>query len=195
VLNAEFEVLEIERNLPINLAGTVHEVDPEKNRERWEMIFGAQEAQWEAEAHANERAASDPLTGISGRRAGTDSKNTAHYFVEGSSEGRWVRPYHNELQNSLLVELQSRFPADKSIKLEEDNIDILRIDEQGVYHLYEVKTDGSPMKCIRQALGQLLAYASLKQEAAPDLKLYVVGRRRWTRWRYGSWIISGPAMA
>lgn len=31
------------------------------------------------------------------------------------------------------------------------------------------------MKCIRQALGQLLAYAALKKDEAKEIKLYVVG--------------------
>lgn len=175
VLNAEFLVDDLELVVSAALRQTVHEVDPVKSRKNWERIFGSIVAQAEGEEKAAERVAT--LQSFEGgpRRVGTDAKNTDAYWVISSAGVRRVRPYHNEMQNSLLATLKAQFKNDHSTKLEEDYIDLLRIDQAGGYHLYELKTDGSPMKCIRQALGQLLAYAALKKDEAEEIKLYVVG--------------------
>lgn len=175
VLNADFLVDDLELVVSASLRQTVHEVDPVKSRKNWERIFGSIVAQAEGEEKAAERVAISPSFEDGPRRVGTDAKNTDAYWVISSAGVRRVRPYHNEMQNSLLASLKAQFKSDRSTKLEEDYIDLLRIDQAGGYHLYELKTDGSPMKCIRQALGQLLAYAALKKDEAKEIKLYVVG--------------------
>lgn len=176
LLNADFFVDDIERRVPVLLQEAVHELSPIKHRDRWQKVFGPVVEQLEAEERAGERSFGGRTPNeTSGKRRGVDDLNTNGYWMDGS-EGRWVRPLHREMQLSLLAELRTRFPTHDFRKPEEDYIDLRHIDPEGNHHIYELKTDGSPKRCIRQALGQLLSYAALKKENGVDnVRLYIVG--------------------
>lgn len=69
---------------------------------------------------------------------------------------------HNDMQNSLVAELQQRF-GHRNVGSEQKTgrrtlVDVV-VKTRGKFWFYEIKTDRSVRACIRQALPQLLEYA------------------------------------
>lgn len=79
---------------------------------------------------------------------------------------------HNELQNVLFEHLRGLYGD--AVIMEEDYVDILVKIPSGRL-LVEVKPYRSPIYCIREALGQLLYYASLSDEPTARIQLLVAG--------------------
>lgn len=172
LLNAEFIATDIDRHLPINVTGTVREINPQLTPEWWSQIFGPIEAQVDGMERSAEVLAvhDDPSTTPQG---GTDRKNKVPYFRKGSV-GREVSQYHNEIQQSY-HDLLHTMHVGQDIRMERGYVDIVHVDAKGVHHLYEVKPEEEPLKCIRQALGQLLAYTWSYGLTNALVRLYVVG--------------------
>lgn len=79
---------------------------------------------------------------------------------------------HNKLQERFAAFLREKYGSDK-VKLEQNYVDIRLIEENRVT-FYEVKKDYRPIRCIREALGQLLEYAYRHQEGN-EVRCVVVG--------------------
>ena len=83
-----------------------------------------------------------------------------------------VDPRHVRLQNRLYSSLRSRY-GDGAVRYEQNYVD-LRVVIPDEIIFYEIKTDTTAKKCIRNALGQLLEYSSYPAEQRAQ-KLVVVG--------------------
>ena len=81
-------------------------------------------------------------------------------------------PKHVRLQNKLFSRLKARHGND-AVRYEQDHVDLKILSKDG-YTLYEIKTDVTAKKCIRNAIGQLLEYSSYPAEQRAN-KLVVVG--------------------
>lgn len=88
-----------------------------------------------------------------------------------------VSPEHAKMQAQLMRELQQENPSSQIIR-EQDYIDVL-VETTSEFHLYEIKSDLSPMTVLRLAIGQLLEYAFyLKNPANKRVTLTAVGRSK-----------------
>lgn len=174
ILNAEFLATDLERRIPVMRGASVHLVDRNKDRSAWDHIFGPLVAQLEGVEHVTEQLAlADELDAGSPPHGGTAQKNVTPHFRKGSI-GREVEQYHNQMQQSY-YDLLHTLHAGEDIRMERGYVDIVRVDAEGVHHLYEVKPDAEPLKCIRQGIGQLLAYAWSYGLDNARVRLYVVG--------------------
>lgn len=82
-------------------------------------------------------------------------------------------PYHNKMQNELLYVLKASGDyISKTVKLEDDRVDIKAQTHSGEWHFFELKTD-TPKLSIRKALGQILEYAYYPNEERAS-KLIIV---------------------
>lgn len=89
-----------------------------------------------------------------------------------AQQGMTIEPKHVRLQNRLYYTL-CNLHGKHSVKYEQDYIDLKVIDQDGAT-FYEIKTDTSAKRCIRNALGQLLEYSSYPTERRAK-KLVVIG--------------------
>ena len=111
-------------------------------------------------------------------------------FLEGKSERQKtysrvtqknkkdITSLHVEIAKQLLNYLRKSFPKSK-LSLERSNIngkiiDLLEKDKIGEYVFYEIKTNSSALRNIREALGQILEYALLDSSITPK-KLVIIG--------------------
>jgi hypothetical protein len=86
-----------------------------------------------------------------------------------------VSPEHARMQVTLMRELQAEQPDARLVR-EEDFVDVL-VETMTSIHLYEIKSDLSPVAVLRQAIGQLLEYAfRLRNPAGKMITLVAVGR-------------------
>lgn len=79
---------------------------------------------------------------------------------------------HNKLQEAFAKYLKSKYGENK-VFLEENFVDI-RVVEDDALTFFEVKKDYRPVKCIREALGQLMEYSYQHQGEKP-IRFVVVG--------------------
>lgn len=123
--------------------------------------------------HNPDGANSEQIDPINRGRSATNHKNTERQDRKGSSGGV-ANQYHNELQNDLYERLSASYP--EQVFMEKDFVDIsVNLDDRKL--LYEVKSDNSPIRCIREALGQLLQYA-YKDESKKPVELIVYGKNK-----------------
>lgn len=86
-----------------------------------------------------------------------------------------VEQRHKKIQNILSESLRGVYGGDASVSLEEDFIDI-KVEGKNFIDIYEIKTYESAIYCVRDAIGQLLLYASrLNNASNKRIKLIVVG--------------------
>jgi hypothetical protein len=115
----------------------------------------------------------DPLEAIPAIRTGTREFKSTAPIIRKASSAKEFDPIHNQMQNELFVLLSSRF-AEGSVLLEDNFVDLKIITPNKVIFV-EVKTDPTPRRAIRQALGQLMEYAFFNQKNATlNINLIVV---------------------
>lgn len=90
------------------------------------------------------------------KRRSTKHKNTRTAVVKGKSS-YIVSQKHNVIQNAYYQKLIALY-GENRVKMEEDNVDIRVIIPDGII-LYEVKASSHASECVKDALGQILAYA------------------------------------
>ena len=74
-----------------------------------------------------------------------------------ASAATTIDPVEAQLQNELLTLLRKRFGSG-AVVMEEGFAD-LKVRDNGLVHVFEVKSHPLPRKAIRNAIGQLLEYA------------------------------------
>jgi hypothetical protein len=111
------------------------------------------------------------------KRAGaTEPLNTRTYRRRGTGSVE-VSPEEAKMQQKLVSELRRKYPGAR-ILFEEDYIDVL-METKSDRYLFEIKSDLSPRKVLRQAIGQLLEYAYYNPSLDKrSLNLIAVGRNR-----------------
>lgn len=140
--------------LPYGYGQTVHEIEAAA---RIASIFGAYQQA------ANEAA-----------QPQRELPHKATHLSTISSRGEYIMTRaHNELQNALRVRLEKLFGA-SAVRQEQDNID-LSVTLPGKFILFEVKASPSPVTCLREALGQMLHYASRLSPQPSQIEFVVVG--------------------
>jgi len=87
----------------------------------------------------------------------TPKKREELQFLRAAQQGTVVNPVHARLQNRLYDWLCQIHGAD-AVGFEVDFVD-LRVTLPGQITFYEIKTDSSAKRCIRNALGQLFEYS------------------------------------
>lgn len=106
-------------------------------------------------------------------RTETEHKNTDPQLRRGAAGGV-ANQHHNELQNDLYDKLNILYPG--KVLMEKDFVDIsVELEDRKL--LYEVKSDSSPARCIREALGQLLQYAH-KDKSNKPIEFIVYGKNK-----------------
>lgn len=101
-------------------------------------------------------------------------QGTVSFYNQHSCE---VDLLHNKMQTALYEELVKTYGRE-NIGTEKTTRNGTRVDiivkTKVNYDLYEIKTSISALRCVREALGQLLEYAHYRNDDAPD-NLIVVG--------------------
>lgn len=88
-----------------------------------------------------------------------------------------VKKKHNKIQNKLLTDLKGKFPQ-AYIIMEEDYID-LKVETKNEILLFEVKPYFSVIRCVKEALGQLIGYYfNIKNEDNKKVKLIIYGPKK-----------------
>jgi hypothetical protein len=111
-----------------------------------------------------------PVPKSSTRRSPGNLK--AVQYVRAEQQGTIVDPAHARLQLKLYAWLCKKH-GKKAVGFEVDFVD-LRVTKDGKTTFYEIKTDSSAQRCIRNALGQLFEYSTYPSETNAD-KWIVVG--------------------
>lgn len=107
-------------------------------------------------------------------RTGKLIVNVDDYFRK-SNMGTRVEQKHKKIQNILSESLRDIYGSTAEVILEKDFIDI-KVEGKDFIDIYEIKTSDSAINCVRNAIGQLLLYASrLKNVSNKKIKLIVVG--------------------
>lgn len=108
-------------------------------------------------------------------RKGMDTPPSQTPYVRNGSASRECSPEHAMIQQALFEELKAEYPAGRII-FEENFVDVTVLTKQEKL-LFEIKSDFSTRKVLRQAIGQLLEYAYYSGEQSDlDLRLIAVGR-------------------
>lgn len=118
----------------------------------------------------------DMLPPAHGRNGKTTMPNISGHVRAGTSPIE-VTPEHAIMQMRLMALLQKQFP-DRRIVREADFVDVV-METDAELRLYEIKSDLSPRRVLRQAIGQLLEYAFFGLDGRALTKkttLIVVGR-------------------
>lgn len=88
-----------------------------------------------------------------------------------------VKKKHNKIQNKLLTDLKGKFPQ-AYIIMEEDYID-LKVETKNEILIYEVKPYLSVIRCVKEALGQLIGYYfNIKNESNKKVRLIIYGPKK-----------------
>lgn len=90
-------------------------------------------------------------------------KRSEEPYLRAAQTGMIVDPAHTRLQNRLHDWLVEKHGVD-AVQLEWDCVD-LRLCVNGEVTFFEIKTDSSAKRCIRNALGQLFEYSSYPTHA------------------------------
>ena len=156
----------IETNLSVDkkLGGygeTIYEITDD---ERIQSIFGQYKSSEQQLVREKIRSRRTSRKSTNRRKTGYESRKGSKPYV--------AQLRHNEIQQQFHDNLKTRFPKDK-VMMEEDFIDIIRENDNEII-LYEVKPYAWAEDCIREALGQLLSYAS-RLETEKKIKIVVVG--------------------
>lgn len=146
-LKVDFFESEVNREIDLNRAHTVHEIIDENDIE---IIFGSY----------GQKEVRNP----SKNSLGIDQKTEREYTVTTKAKTYIVNSIHDKLQNEYANYLREKYTNIGEVKLEKDFIDIKVTLSNGSVQLYEVKPYESPTYCIREALGQILYYSSNSNE-------------------------------
>ena len=101
-----------------------------------------------------------------------DPTRSDHLRKRASQKATIIDPQHVRLQNKLYCALCKQFGA-KRVHYERNYVDLMIIEKNGPTY-FEIKTDSTARKCIRNALGQLLEYSCYPSDNRAT-KLIVVG--------------------
>lgn len=110
-------------------------------------------------------------------RKGTDKKKTTPQERKGT-EAHIAEQFHNELQNKLGDYLSKKF-GKSNVIFEENYVDV-KVQQPDRICYYEVKTACFAEYCIRQGIGQLLAYSFSEKDSMKKKELVVFGKNRPT---------------
>lgn len=102
----------------------------------------------------------------------SDPTHSEEVYFRAAQKGTQVDPAHKRLQNRLYRSLCKRYGSE-AVKYEQDFVD-LKVTCPDGDTFFEIKTDPSAKRCIRNALGQLLEYSSYPT-AKRAHRLVVVG--------------------
>ncbi len=102
----------------------------------------------------------------------TPKKRSELQYLRAAQKGTPVDPAHTRLQNKLYDWLCEMHGPD-AVRLELEWVD-LQLTEGGTVTFFEIKTDSSAKRCIRNALGQLFEYSTYATESKAH-KWMIVG--------------------
>lgn len=109
------------------------------------------------------------------RRKGLDTPPVQTPYVRKGIASRECSPEHAMIQRALHEELKTEYPGGR-ISFEENFVDVTVLTKQEKL-LFEIKSDYSTRKVLRQAIGQLLEYAYYSgEQSGLKLRLIAVGR-------------------
>ncbi|QKX06761.1 hypothetical protein HN014_18180 [Aquimarina sp. TRL1] len=146
-LKVDFFESDVNKKINVNRAHTMHEIEKEIEIE---TIFGSY--------------GETEVRNITTNSLGVDYKKERKYEVTTQARTYIVNSIHDKLQNQCSSYLKEKLGNSGVVKLEKDFIDIKVNLTNGKIQLYEVKPYQNPSYCIREALGQLLYYASRTTE-------------------------------
>ncbi len=109
-----------------------------------------------------------------------ETKMKAYKYMRKAIGEVEVNSIHDKYKQKLFKHLLKRFPKAKK---EKDFIDI-SIEGTGYLHLFEIKTNDNAVKCIREALGQVLFYLWRKKKTNKKIKLFIVGPNKFDKEKY-----------
>ncbi len=138
-----------------------------KNKPAHQNVFEYAYDLWFAFSDKNE-------PGLKSGRRGTRHKNTEPQKRSGSAPYTATQK-HNEIQNRLIEQLITEY-GENNVHMEKNYIDIKVNHRDGKITYYEVKANSHASDCIRNALGQILAYAHDDNERKEKYDLVIVGQ-------------------
>ena len=167
-INVNYIETDVDLNLKLTKTHSVHRI---KDQYEIDMIFKAYQDRGDTEGFNQFEINRKPP--IPPKRKGTFTKHRSGYGRTGSGAA-WVEEFHNKLQQQFFEWLKASKsdPDGKTCIMEKDFVDITYTENEQT-ELYEVKTSPVPWKCMREAVGQLIYYSSLKPTV--PVKLFVVG--------------------
>jgi len=164
LLNVDFIERDAQVSVKTSRRDTIHEVDT--NDAFWPQLFGPIQQMVEKLNDKEEDRADDDDLG------GTQTKNIDPRMRSGWVGGEYKRE-HDRIQKSYF-ELLKRKGVHDFVTMEKRKVDIYGRSRKEL-HLYEVKPYGKAFWCIREAIGQLLAYALQGSGTKYSIHLHVVG--------------------
>jgi hypothetical protein len=105
------------------------------------------------------------------KRKATKSLKFGQEYRKGT-KGYFASRKHSELQQTLYDRLTIKYPT-ACVSMEPNYVDV-RVEFKDKIFFYEVKSDAHAGDCIRNSLGQLLAY-SFHDDATTRIRLFVAG--------------------
>lgn len=109
-------------------------------------------------------------------RNGTYVINTSDIFRKGT-EPTVITRKHSKIQKQLLEDLKNIY-SKENVEAEVDFIDI-KVENDDKIILFEIKAYENPIKCIKEAIGQLLLYSfNLNNPKNKKIELRVIGPNR-----------------
>ena len=174
-LNVEYVEKEAELELNLNKSQTVHQIT---SPEEINLIFGAYQNLFPAIEDESEKGNE---TGTKDRnRKGTKTKHTTGHVRKVKGYSTTINEFHNQLQTQFYeaLKLEKDDPDSLECIMEEGFVDV-KYESRISLELYEVKTSPTARKCVKEALGQIVYYASrINNRIEP--KIFVVGPSKIT---------------
>ena len=156
------------KKLGLTYAGTIHQLSPQKDKEKFYKVFG-----WYADISVN----NNDVEIINAKEedetieAGYNEKSEVS-FERSATASVKVKLVHSRIQNRFFKYLEKAYPHDANCG-ETNRIDMLRETEKEIF-LYEIKPFESVYACIRGGIGQLLDY-TYQLRTKKEKRIIIVG--------------------
>lgn len=159
------------KKLGLTYAGTIHQLTPKKDGEKFYKVFGwyndtpIKDSDVELVEAEDEDEADETTEGSYNEKSETSFERSATASVK-------VNLVHSRIQNRFVKYLQETYPDDKPTG-EKQRIDAKRETQNEIF-IYEIKPFESVYACIRNGIGQLLDY-SHQQKSKKEKRIIIVG--------------------
>lgn len=159
------------KKLGLTYAGTIHQLTPKKDGEKFFKVFGwyndtpIKDSDVELVKTEDEDEAGETIEGSYNVKSETSFERNATASVK-------VNLVHSRIQNRFIKYLQVTYPDDKPTG-EKQRIDAKRENQNEIF-IYEIKPFESVYACIRDGIGQLLDY-SYQLKSNKGKRIIIVG--------------------
>lgn len=157
------------KKLGLTYAGTIHQLTPNKDGEKFYKVFGWYNDTPVEDSDVELVEVEDEAEKIT---EGSYNEKKETSFERSATASVKVNLVHSRIQNRFVKYLQETYPDDKPTG-EKQRIDAKRETQNEIF-IYEIKPFESVYTCIRDGIGQLLDY-SHQQKSKKEKRIIIVG--------------------